>query len=116
MVTRFSAVVGAAVLVGVWLGPPLTGQSTATHNQLTAEEKHAGWKLLFDGHSLAGWRGYKRPDATGSRWKVEDGFLTLPANDGKDTAGRRDIIYQGHVRAVRADRGNGRSRRAATAA
>lgn len=26
---------------------------------LTAEEKAAGWKLLFDGKSLAGWRGYK---------------------------------------------------------
>ena len=71
---------------------PSTGQSTATHNQLTAEEQHAGWKLLFDGHSLAGWRGYKRPDAAGTRWKVEDGFLTLPANDGKDTQGARDII------------------------
>ena len=26
---------------------------------LTAAEKAAGWKLLFDGKSLAGWRGYK---------------------------------------------------------
>jgi Domain of Unknown Function (DUF1080) len=47
---------------------------------------------LFDGKSLNGWRGYKRPDATGSRWVVQDGLLTLPPDDGKDTRGARDII------------------------
>ena len=61
-------------------------------NTLTAAEKKAGWILLFDGHSLDGWRGYKRPDATDSRWKVVDGSLSLPAHDGKDTHGQRDII------------------------
>jgi hypothetical protein len=47
---------------------------------------------LFDGKSLSSWRGYKKPDATGSRWAVQDGMLTLPAHDGKDTRGARDII------------------------
>ena len=47
---------------------------------------------LFDGKSLAGWRGYKKPDASGSRWAVQDGLLTLSPNDGKDTRGARDII------------------------
>ena len=47
---------------------------------------------LFDGTSLTGWRAYKRPDATGSRWTVQDGLLTLAPNDGKDTRGARDII------------------------
>jgi hypothetical protein len=47
---------------------------------------------LFDGKSLNGWRGYKKADATGSRWAVQDGMLTLPADDGKDTRGARDII------------------------
>ena len=30
---------------------------------LTAAEKADGWKLLFDGKSLAGWRGYKTETA-----------------------------------------------------
>jgi hypothetical protein len=47
---------------------------------------------LFDGKSLNGWRGYKKADATGSRWTVQDAMLTLPGNDGKDTRGARDII------------------------
>ena len=51
-----------------------------------------GAVALFDGKSLNGWRGYKKADATGSRWIVEDGMLTLPADDGKDTRGARDII------------------------
>jgi 3-keto-disaccharide hydrolase len=61
-------------------------------NTLTDAEKKAGWILLFDGHSLDGWRGYKKPDAVDSRWKVIDGALTLPADNGKDTHGQRDII------------------------
>ena len=47
---------------------------------------------LFDGKSLHGWRGYKKPDATGTRWLVQDGTLGLPASDGQDTRGARDII------------------------
>ena len=47
---------------------------------------------LFDGKTLNGWRGYKKPDASGSRWSVQDGMLTLPAKDGKDTRGERDIV------------------------
>jgi hypothetical protein len=46
---------------------------------LTPAEKAAGWTLLFDGRSLEGWRGYKKPDANGLRWKVEDGSMTLPS-------------------------------------
>ena len=49
---------------------------------------------LFDGKSLKGWRGYKKADAAGSRWVVQDGLLTLPAADGKDTRGERDIITE----------------------
>jgi hypothetical protein len=61
-------------------------------NQLTPAEQKAGWTLLFDGKTLDGWRAYKRPDASTTRWKVENGTLTLPPNDGKDTRGARDII------------------------
>jgi len=61
-------------------------------NTLTAAEKKNGWILLFDGHSLDGWRGYKKPDTTDSRWKVDGDSLTLPPDNGKDTHGQRDII------------------------
>jgi hypothetical protein len=47
---------------------------------------------IFDGKSLNGWRLYKKPDPTGSRWSIADGMLLLPPKDGKDTRGQRDII------------------------
>ena len=50
------------------------------------------WVPLFDGKSLQGWRGYKRPDASSTRWRVVEGILTLPASDGQDTRGALDII------------------------
>ena len=53
-----------------------------------------GWIQLFDGKDLKGWRGYKKPDATETRWKVEDGLLTLPSNGAGDTHGARDLITE----------------------
>jgi hypothetical protein len=61
-------------------------------NQLTPAERRAGWRLLFDGRTLDGWRGYKRPDASGTRWTVEHGLLTVGANTGQDTHGALDLI------------------------
>jgi 3-keto-disaccharide hydrolase len=52
----------------------------------------AGWTRLFDGRSLAGWRGYKQADASHTRWSVEDGLLTVPPKDGLDTRGALDLI------------------------
>lgn len=49
----------------------------AEPNTLTAAEKSGGWKLLFDGKSLAGWRGYKTEAPAG--WTVQGGALALAA-------------------------------------
>ena len=42
---------------------------------LTAEQRAAGWKSLFDGSSTAGWRGY-RSQTMPAGWSVVDGVLT----------------------------------------
>jgi hypothetical protein len=52
-------------------------------NTLTAAEKSAGWKLLFDGKTTAGWRGYKE-EAIGKGWTVQDGALVLTAPKAGD--------------------------------
>ena len=64
---------------------PVAQQKASAPNTLTAAEQGAGWTLLFDGHSLDGWRAYKKPDASGLRWKVADGSLTLPAETAAGT-------------------------------
>ena len=53
-------------------------------NTLTAEERAAGWRLLFDGTTTTGWRGYKT-QVMPNGWRVENGTLT------KD-AGVEDIV------------------------
>jgi hypothetical protein len=54
-----------------------------------------GWTNLFDGKTLSGWRGYKQADAGKTRWKVQDGMLTVDPGDGSDTRGARDLITTG---------------------
>jgi Domain of Unknown Function (DUF1080) len=52
-------------------------------NQLTDQEKKAGWKLLFDGETLKGWHNFKKDDVRPG-WKVVDGTLACvdPKNAG----------------------------------
>lgn len=65
-----------SLIVGSLL-PVLPGWAGETAiNQLSAQEKAAGWRLLFDGATLAGWRAYQKPGPPAEGWKVENGVLT----------------------------------------
>ena len=46
-------------------------------NTLTAKEKKAGFQLLFDGKTLAGWHTYNKPGVIGNCWTVEDGVISF---------------------------------------
>ncbi|MEO6005758.1 MAG: DUF1080 domain-containing protein [Opitutus sp.] len=50
-------------------------------NALSSAEKADGWKLLFDGSTLNGWRGYAAT-TPGAGWQVVDGSLTLKGKGG----------------------------------
>lgn len=59
-------------------GAPAAAQAP---NSLTAADRAAGWRLLFDGRTMAGWRGFKKttvPDG----WKVVDGAITRVGSGG----------------------------------
>jgi hypothetical protein len=62
-------------------------------NQLTEDEKKAGWRLLFDGKTTEGWRGYKM-DKMPPGWRVIDGALVRVSGGagGKGAGGGDDII------------------------
>ena len=67
----------ATLIVLVALTLSLTFASHAEeHNALTAEQKAQGWKLLFDGKTLAGWHSFKEKQAL-PEWSVADGVLKL---------------------------------------
>jgi hypothetical protein len=58
----------------------------ANPNTLSPAETKAGWKLLFDGKSTKGWRGYKKAKVP-TAWKVADGALVFdkrPGDEGGD--------------------------------
>ena len=61
----------------------LADPAPSPHNRLTADQKAAGWRLLFDGQSLAGWRGYKLKDVPPS-WESKDGAIFCNGKDGTD--------------------------------
>jgi type 1 glutamine amidotransferase len=50
-------------------------------NFLTAAEKKAGFRLVFNGRDLTGWRGYKKKDAS-KGWVVEDGAIHRTGGGG----------------------------------
>jgi hypothetical protein len=82
-------IVAAAFAASISLAGAAAAQAP---NHLSPAEQKAGWTLLFNGTSLDGWRGYKRPDSSGTRWAVTDGLLCLAPGDKTDTRGERDIV------------------------
>ncbi len=61
-------------------------------NTLTPEEVAAGWQLLFDGVSTAGWRGYNQDAFPAVGWGVADGNLIVMASDGSEEGLGGDIV------------------------
>ena len=55
----------------VTASPPIGAQP----NELTAAERAAGWRLLFDGRTLAGWRGLGYDTVPTAHWVVVDGVI-----------------------------------------
>ena len=64
-------------------------------NTLSAEEKAAGWKLLFDGKSWNGWRGFKRDKVPEVGWAIENGAIKHVAGRGEQSQHGGDIITVG---------------------
>lgn len=62
-----------------------------TPNELTKAEKKAGWKLLFDGKTLTGWRGFRKetvPDV----WMIEDGCIKMDKDKRAALKAGGDIV------------------------
>lgn len=74
------------VLLAALFSGSLASAGEAKMNTLTEAEKEAGWKLLFNGQDLSGWKAVEHP----STFKVEDGELIVK---GK----RAHLFYTGMV-------------------
>ena len=49
----------------------------------TVQQKAAGWKSLFDGKNLTGWRNFKK-QTIGAGWIVDNGAIHLNAKKNPD--------------------------------
>ena len=73
---KISHLLGASLFLTS--GHALCAAETPNH---VTEEEAAGWRLLFDYRSLAGWSGYKTIKS-GAGWKVEEGAITRVVKAG----------------------------------
>ena len=65
--------IGAFLLLAMLAGsqPAIAAD---TNNTLTAEEKAAGWQLLFDGTTFKGWHNFHKTDIAPG-WQIKDGAM-----------------------------------------
>jgi len=66
-----NGVVVAALAAVLQTMPP----AAARRNELTAAERAIGWRLLFDGRTLSGWRGLGYDSVPTAHWKVAGGAI-----------------------------------------
>ncbi|MEI7807179.1 MAG: family 16 glycoside hydrolase [Verrucomicrobiota bacterium] len=58
--------------------------SAPPQNTLSAKETASGWKLLFDGKTTDGWRGFQKAAFPDKGWVVENGCLKCLGQKGGD--------------------------------
>jgi len=64
----------------------------APSNSLSSVEQRDGWRLLFDGKTLNGWRAYDPQNDPAKSWSAADGCLHNAKNDGRPGSGGGDIV------------------------
>ena len=74
-------VIARAALFALVSGVVLAADAVSP-NILTSAEKEAGWKLLFDGKTTDGWRGFQQESFPTNGWVVEEGCLKRNAKGG----------------------------------
>ncbi len=61
-------------------------------NNISRQEKAAGWKLLFDGFSSKGWVGAYKTSFPEKGWVIKDGLITVMPSGGAESNNGGDIV------------------------
>jgi hypothetical protein len=95
MITRLAAFISLVSVLVLSIVSGSVAQAADPVNTLTSAEQQAGWKLLFDGKTTNGWRGY-RMQAMPPGWQVIDGALVRVKGGagGKGAGGGDDIVTE----------------------
>ena len=78
-------------LIVVTLIIAASAQNEKPINQLTNAEKSAGWRLLFDGKTFNGWRGF-HSDKVPEGWAIENGCIKKMQAEGELGRAGGDLI------------------------
>src|SRR5438876_11801025 len=76
----------------------------ARPNELSNAERAAGWRLLFDGRTLAGWRGLGYDSVPTAHWQVDAGAMrqiasgNVPKPPDGQPLNRGDVVTREPVR------------------
>jgi hypothetical protein len=92
---KITIVLSVFVLASLRLGCSGAASGAGTGlppNTLTAAERAAGWKLLFDGRTMDGWRGAYRETLPERGWQVRDGMLIVDESGGGEASFGGDIV------------------------
>ena len=92
----FSRVISAALFLMITTPscvPPQSSWKTgAGSNTLTVEENKDGWRLLFDGKTMNGWRGAYMDSLPKKGWEVRAGMLIVNESGGGEASFGGDIV------------------------
>ena len=80
------------VLVALLAFARQSQKTYASPNSLSDDEKNNGWKLLFDGKTMNGWRGAYMDSLPKKGWEVHDGMLIVRESGGGEAAFGGDIV------------------------
>ncbi len=69
--TRSGFILGVVVALAF----SASAEPPSPSNSLTDAERAEGWRLLFDGATPTGWRGFKQAGFPSRGWKIEEGCL-----------------------------------------
>lgn len=72
--------------------PRQNDKTQSPPNTLAALEKKEGWKLLFDGKTMNGWRGAYMDSLPRKGWEVRDGMLVVHESGGGEASFGGDIV------------------------
>lgn len=63
-----------------------------TLNSLCEQEKKQGWRMLFNGKDLDGWRSAFNTAAPAEGWTVQDGMLSVQVSDDAESRVQEDLV------------------------